>query len=78
MFNLFVAAGVGVVSAHYIFKVPLEEYWREQRQLKSADNSNASSSDVGGSGTAVNPAAAAPAPVAPSTGGAPPPTTKQS
>jgi hypothetical protein len=31
-FNMAVAAGVGVISGHYIFKQPLEEYWREQHK----------------------------------------------
>jgi len=29
--NIAVAALVGVVSGHYIFKQPLEDYWREKR-----------------------------------------------
>jgi hypothetical protein len=30
--NIAVAAGVGVVSGHYIFKQPLEDYWSEENQ----------------------------------------------
>jgi len=30
LINIAVAAAVGVVSGHYIFKEPLEEYWREK------------------------------------------------
>jgi hypothetical protein len=34
--NIAVAAGVGVVSGHYIFKQPLEDYWREENQKSSS------------------------------------------
>jgi hypothetical protein len=38
LFNIGVAAGLGVFSGHYIFKAPLEEYWseenREQREAQ--------------------------------------------
>ena len=30
--NIFVAAGVGVISGYYIFSKPLEDYWAEQQQ----------------------------------------------
>lgn len=33
LFNIAVAAGIGVVSGQYIFKVPLEEYWSEQNRV---------------------------------------------
>lgn len=32
LFNIAVAAGVGAVSGHYIFKAPLEEYWSEENR----------------------------------------------
>ena len=32
LLNLAVAAGIGVVSGHYIFKAPLEEYWSEENR----------------------------------------------
>lgn len=31
LMNLTVAVGVGVVSGHYVFSEPLEQYWREKR-----------------------------------------------
>lgn len=31
LMNIAVAAAVGVVSGHYIFKQPLEDYWTEKR-----------------------------------------------
>ena len=34
MMNVTIAAGVGFVSGYYIFKEPLEAYWREQRKLE--------------------------------------------
>lgn len=33
LFNIALAAGLGVVTSQYIFKQPLEDYWAEQRQL---------------------------------------------
>ena len=29
--NITVAIGIGVVSGHYMFSEPLEQYWREKR-----------------------------------------------
>lgn len=32
LWSIAIAAGVGVISGQYIFKQPLEEYWKEQHQ----------------------------------------------
>jgi hypothetical protein len=29
--NMTVAIGVGVISGHYLFSEPLEQYWKEKR-----------------------------------------------
>jgi hypothetical protein len=34
--NVTVAVGVGVVSGHYIFKEPLDEYWKEKLREENA------------------------------------------
>ena len=31
LMNLTVAIGIGVVSGHYMFSEPLEQYWKEKR-----------------------------------------------
>lgn len=36
LLNIAVAAGVGVISGTYIFKQPLEEYWKEEHQRQLA------------------------------------------
>lgn len=51
LLNLFVAAGVGVVSGRYIFKDPLDNYWREklaeeQRLESSGETAAVSNSAV--------------------------------
>jgi len=65
MLNLCVAAGVGVVSGHYIFKEPLEEYWAEQGRLASSGEESSTSPAAGGGGggslSSAASAAAAPA-----------------
>lgn len=45
-FNMALAAGVGVISANYIFREPLEEYWKEQRMEEGRNGS-----EGGGSGS---------------------------
>jgi hypothetical protein len=32
MMNVTIAVGFGIISGHYMFKEPLEAYWKEQRQ----------------------------------------------
>jgi hypothetical protein len=53
--NIAVAAGVGTISGHYIFKQPLEEYWQEQYRLQKeqeavtgVNNNSGGGGDVGG------------------------------
>ena len=38
LLNIGVAALVGAISGHYIFKDPLEQYWREQKQQLQQEN----------------------------------------
>ena len=56
LINIAVVACVGVVSGHYIFKDPLEDYWREKNQ------ENAEKKQAPASGAANNTAASAAAP----------------
>jgi hypothetical protein len=33
--NMTVAIGVGVISGHYLFSEPLEQYWKEKRKQEA-------------------------------------------
>jgi hypothetical protein len=35
LMNLTVAIGIGVVSGHYMFSEPLEQYWTEKRKQEA-------------------------------------------
>jgi hypothetical protein len=58
--SIAMAAAVGTVSGHYIFKAPLEEYWTEEnaRQAEIAAAASASAEGSGGVGGAGAGAAA--------------------
>jgi len=46
LFNMAVAAGIGVISGQYIFKEPLEAYWAERRAEEAAAGGGGSSSSA--------------------------------
>ena len=35
LMNMTLAIGIGVVSGHYMFSEPLEQYWREKRRQEA-------------------------------------------
>ena len=46
MLSIAIAAGVGVISGQYIFKEPLEEYWREQKALEQQNQRQATAASA--------------------------------
>ena len=45
--NIAVAAAVGVVSGHYIFKEPLDEYWKERLEQERLEKEAAAVATAG-------------------------------
>ena len=35
LINVTIAVGIGVISGHYIFGEPLEQYWKEKRRQEA-------------------------------------------